>query len=162
MHVIRMVQRITIIALLMTAVGCGKKPEEGPVAAAPDKNHSPKQPAPIVADDPRTQENLESIARQLNPTEPVMVDAVTRLDRVEARDDAKTLLFTYTVVDRTLSKQLPASSSDWRKKKFEEVCLGRAQSKVLRDGFLLNMVYFSVAGAKLAEFTFDPAQCDQE
>jgi len=147
-------------ALLLATAACTKGEGSGQSAAPPEADATPTAAVEAAgADDPRTQANLESIASQLHPESPMMVDEVTRLDAVRAGTNGRTLRFTYTIVDRAAAAKIAENAAPFEKGVQERMCAGLGISRVLQDGFELSMEYMDSFGSRVAHFYVDKSKC---
>lgn len=159
----RVVGRCAAMAALLLATAACTKGEGSGQATPPTSPEADAPPTAAVeaanADDPRTQANLESIASQLNPDSPMMVDEVTRLDSVAPGTNGRTLRFTYTFVDNAVAAKVAENATLLEQSVRDRMCTGLDMSRVLQDGFELSMEYVDKIGRRVAHFYVDKSQC---
>jgi len=149
-------------ALLLATAACTKGEGSGQAtpSTSPEADATPTASVEAAnADDPRTQANLESIASQLHPDSPMMVDEVTRLDAVSAGTNGRTLRFTYTFVNDAAAAKIAENAALFEQDVQDRMCAGLDMSRVLQDGFELSMEYMDRIGRRVAHFYVDKSKC---
>ena len=105
-----------------------------------------------------TQELLETAAADINKTLPMMVDSMTRLDKVEAGPDgSKMLIYNYTLPDMTKSNMdVPALEKTLRPQVIESYKT-RVEMRSLRDANVqLDYRYKDKNGDVVVELDISP------
>jgi predicted small lipoprotein YifL len=138
-------------------------PQDLPKSSASPSDTAATHTQPVNDAIPRSvmtqQHKLESIARQLDPGTPQLVDPDTRLDDVSAGSDGKTLLFEYTLVNPSSVQAAKLDRTLLQRHVKGFMCSNLDKSPVLRDGFVFSYVYADTRGNELARFTLDPNEC---
>lgn len=155
--------RIMLVALAVVTAACTAESASDPstAAAAPGGATSPTEAAAkdSPAPQPTAQEKLESLARQLDPGTSLLVDQETLLDDVSAGNDGKTLIFKYTLLTDAVARSVKSGSTQLQDHVKSHMCGNLDQSQVLRDGYVLELVYTDLQGNEVARFGLDAKAC---
>lgn len=145
-----------VVALACLGAGACSDAAQAPAASEAAPDAAPPAPADPVRE---RQRRLESLASQLNPAAPEMVDPVTRLDAVTAGTDGNTLHYRYAMLDAAALALVKADSEVLRKHVTGFVCANLDKSSVLREGFIFDMTYSDAQGVEIANFKVVPSEC---
>lgn len=151
--------RIMLVALAVLTASCTS--ESAPDPAAPGGATPPTEAAAkdSPAPEPTPQEKLESLARQLDPGTSLLVDQETLLDDVSTGNDGKTLVFKYTLLTDAVARSVKSDSTQLQDHVKRHMCGNLDQSQVLRDGYVLDLIYRDLQGNEVARFGLDAKEC---